>query len=176
MRKRSLKVSIGASVLSGLLIAATGITGASAEVAVDSEGKGFVGKGDVQAAFGWNNAQLQKNANNVSFSFEAEQSYTVVCEWTTGPVHNRVEHEVTHKRSWALNSEIAYEARKKNQFTGFLLNGVVKTISEGKPAPNVGEDCPNGNSGEVTQVSEAGISSTGTSGLFVTSGGIKLNL
>jgi hypothetical protein len=34
----------------------------------DTTGTGFVGKGDVQVAFGWNNKQLQTNATGVSFS------------------------------------------------------------------------------------------------------------
>jgi hypothetical protein len=43
---------------------------ASASVTYDAAtGKGFVGKGDVQTAYGWNNAALQANAAGVTFAF-----------------------------------------------------------------------------------------------------------
>lgn len=41
---------------------------ATASVTLNSDGSGFVGKGDVQAAFGWTNAKLQQNAGGVTFS------------------------------------------------------------------------------------------------------------
>ena len=35
---------------------------ANAAVTIDATGKGFVGKGDVQTALGYNNTQMQANA------------------------------------------------------------------------------------------------------------------
>ena len=47
-------------------------TTAQAAVTFDPEtGTGFVGKGDVQVAFGWNNAQFQANATGLSFAYVA---------------------------------------------------------------------------------------------------------
>lgn len=44
------------------------VASALAAVTFDaSTGTGFVGKGDVQLAFGWNNKQLQANAAGVTF-------------------------------------------------------------------------------------------------------------
>ena len=54
------------------LIAATSL--ASAAVILNADGTGFVGKGDVQLAFNWNNATLQKNAVDVRFSYSATTS------------------------------------------------------------------------------------------------------
>lgn len=41
---------------------------------IDAAGKGFVGKGEVQSAFGWNNAKMQTNHEAVTF--KAEQPTT----------------------------------------------------------------------------------------------------
>lgn len=52
------------------LAAATLATVAIAAVTFDPvTGTGFVGKGDVQTAFGWNNQQLQQNADGVGVHF-----------------------------------------------------------------------------------------------------------
>src|SRR6476646_5359037 len=45
---------------------------ASASVAVDN-GVGFVGKGDVQTALGWNNAAFDKGAKSLTFTAGAEK-------------------------------------------------------------------------------------------------------
>jgi hypothetical protein len=50
------------------LIAIGAGSAAHASATIDSAGKGFVGKGDVQTAFGWNNQKVQQNANSLAFS------------------------------------------------------------------------------------------------------------
>ena len=60
------KTIITAGAASALALAVAGP--ASASVAVDNGGYGFVGKGDVQSAFGWANKQLQDNATGVKFT------------------------------------------------------------------------------------------------------------
>jgi hypothetical protein len=62
------------------LCATVGIT-CYAAVTIDLlTGEGFVGKGDVQLAFNWNNKQLQDNADGVSFSVESTVATEV--SWT----------------------------------------------------------------------------------------------
>ena len=66
---------------------AMGIMASSAFAAVTFDpatGTGFVGKGDVQTAMGWNNAELQKNAENLKFTYVTETTYAVAVTWTTG--------------------------------------------------------------------------------------------
>ena len=46
---------------------------ASASVTVNDAGVGFVGKGDVQSALGWNNGQVQNPANWNSLAFTYKQ-------------------------------------------------------------------------------------------------------
>jgi hypothetical protein len=58
-----------------------------AAVTFDPEtGTGFVGKGDVQTAFGWNNKQLQDNAGLVQFraTTTSETTWTCIKESPTG--------------------------------------------------------------------------------------------
>ncbi len=58
--------SAGAAAAAVVVIAAAPAT---ASVSFDSStGTGFVGKGDVQTALGWNNAALQKNASSLTFT------------------------------------------------------------------------------------------------------------
>jgi hypothetical protein len=149
-------------------------TAAFASVTFDNTtGTGFVGKGDIQILYGWNNAQLQRNAGGVVFSYDATDTYDVTCEWDTG-VHNIVHHSVTHPTHTSVSSSIAYDPRQikgQKQFTGFNLNGFGLTTSQGS-VPAVGDSCPNGNSGIITAADL--VSSEG--GLNVTYGGITYPL
>jgi hypothetical protein len=52
----------------GALVALAIPTAAMAAVTLNSDGTGFVGKGDVQTLFGWNNQMLQKNAESLVFT------------------------------------------------------------------------------------------------------------
>lgn len=56
-------------IISALALVALAVpVAASASVTVNPDGTGFVGKGNVQTAFGWNNQKLQDNAKSVTFS------------------------------------------------------------------------------------------------------------
>jgi hypothetical protein len=134
-----------------------------------SSGSGFVGKGDVQTAFGFNNQQLQSNASGLSFSYIAEQTYEGVCEWTTGEgTRGQQTHDVTHQKSSTINAAIAFDARAKNQISGFILNGFSSTTEEGS-VPAVGDPCPGNPGNDAVWVSIDLLSSTG--GLYVNLGG-----
>jgi hypothetical protein len=144
---------------------------AYASVALDaSTGVGFVGKGDVQLAFGWNNAALQKNASGITFTYTASttEGYSYTCEWFTGPDRNRQQHDVTHtkSRSATVNNTIVSDPRVKNQITGFNLLGwgTVQESESGQDISNppaIGDPCP-GNPGngsvvvDVTQIAPSG--------------------
>ncbi|HEV8313926.1 hypothetical protein [Piscinibacter sp.] len=137
-------------------------------------GKGFVGKGDVQLAFGWNNAKLQSQAGNVSFTYVLVETsdYEVTCEFDTPGTKRSTHHvQTTHK---SLSDSLSYDATKANRLnpqgdvTAFNLTGItnLQQTSSGDPIPNVGAGCP-GNSGLglITDVSVT--SSTSTGGLYV---------
>ena len=142
-------------------------TAAMASVTFDpTTGLGFVGKGDVQIAFGWNNAAAQTNAKAVSFSYNATDTYDVGCEWSTGTNHVVV-HDITVPKHTSVSSSILSDPRKTGQWTGYNLNGLGTTVTDGV-VPTVGGTCP-GNSGLglVTDVTLTG----STGGLYVNYGG-----
>ncbi len=106
-------------------------------------GTGFVGKGDVQLAFGWNNKQLQDNAAGVRFSVSATSTVetTWTCDKDTGPQTNERNNTITTTTQGVLASV----TRDRNQVTGFTLLNYDGTPSETKEreGPEVGS-CPTG--------------------------------
>jgi hypothetical protein len=152
---------------------------ANASVSFDPvTGTGFVGKGDVQLAFGWNNAQLQANAAGLGFSYQVRQDYVAVCTWTTGEGHNGEKtHNVSHTLKYDAGSTINYDARTRNQITGFFLTGYPTGSSEVSVGtePRVGDPCPGneGTDGTWSSVTPVG---GGVDGLFVSYGGVEVRL
>lgn len=137
---------------------------AFAAVTFDPATGGFVGKGDVQLAFGWNNAQLQNKANDVKFSYVAKSTTDVGCEWYTGSDRNLKRHEVQHDSVTEVSSQVVGTARKNSQLdvTGFMLGSIAVPIGD---IPAIGDACP-GNPGNGAVVFEIGQTVT-TGGLFV---------
>ncbi len=131
-------------------------TVAFAAINVDDQGIGFVGKGDVQLAFGWNNAALQANADNVSFRLDSESSTVTEVSWTcqrfnsqgTEFLQERARTTTTETSSGGLIDTVA---RVRNQITGFNLNGYAENSyssssnseTDGPPL----NSCPAGPSG-----------------------------
>jgi hypothetical protein len=143
---------------------------AQAAVTFDStQGTGFVGKGDVQLAFGWNNNQLQNNAGQLTF--RAEQSTVKVTEssWSctnTGKNVTTQERERTTTTTITTTGVVSSIARDNGkQITGFNLTGYASpttassSTTEGPPL----NSCPTGwvltPAGDPTEISE---STTGT--------------
>lgn len=153
-------------------------TAALASVTFDAEtGTGFVGKGDVQTAFGWNNQAAQANATAVSFSFQGSTTYSVRCEWDTitgGPRPQTIHHNITVPRNTSVSSSVASDPRRTGQYTGYILSGFGTTTTGGQAVPVVGGTCPGSAQvvGTITEVEET--SSTG--GLFVTFNGTSVQL
>jgi hypothetical protein len=160
--KKSLKTILGLSVL-----AAAAVATYAAVIFDPATGLGFVGKGDVQLAFGWNNAQLQSKASGVSFTYNAFDTYDVECYWETITGSGKiVVHDITIPRHTGVNASVAYDARTRNQITGFNLTGLGATTTEGT-VPVVGGTCP-GASENATIIAVTQTSSTG--GLYVNYG------
>ncbi|MGI8545384.1 MAG: hypothetical protein ACR2MD_18160 [Aridibacter sp.] len=133
--------------ISAFALVATLFTVALAGINIDDEGKGFVGKGDVQLAFGWNNAALQANADIVSFALETHSStvteVTWVCTKDNGNTQERARITTTESSSGGVVSALA---RLKNQISGFNLLGFVNpnttpTTSTSTEGPAV-SSCP----------------------------------
>lgn len=169
-------------VLSVLLVIGIAST-AHALVTFDNQtGIGFVGKGDVQLAFDWNNQKLNLNAGGVSFSVRGRVEQDYVCSylqqvrvgtgqsayWTTVPA------TATKDVQKPINDTVAYDARKNSvTITGFTLTGYAPGGEMGNLV-NVGDACK-------VQSYDGTVSSVGTpvlvgANLFTTYNGTSIQL
>ena len=108
-------------------------------------GTGFVGKGDVQTVLAMNNAQLQKAAGSLVFTYVLTNTYEVVNAWASGNVDNPMSlnhHTATVTTTAVLNDVVTYLSRNnpKSDVTGFNLTGFGATTVTGTipvPSPTV---------------------------------------
>jgi hypothetical protein len=145
---------------------------ALAAVTFDPEtGTGFVGKGDVQDVFGWNNKQLQDNAGSVQFRFVSEEvtETTWTCDRDAGPQTQ----ERTRTTTTTTQGVVSSTARERNQITGFNLTGYSATPTESSTSegPPIGS-CPTG----WTAINQNTDTISSSSGLQVSNGGDWFNL
>jgi hypothetical protein len=134
MKKRSIIAVAGAIALTA--------TVAFAAVTFDPiTGEGFVGKGEVQEAFGWNNRQLQADADEVEFRYVGTTEQITDYSWTcTHPTNlsNTQERSRAVTETASVQGIVDHVARERNQITGFILDGYdgqpqtsISTSSEG---------------------------------------------
>jgi hypothetical protein len=147
-----------AATAAALVVGGAAVASAYTGTPLDN-GQGFVGKGELQTPWGWNNQALQTKAKDVSFTVESESSYEFVCQWITGEgTRGERTHRITQRRSSSVVDNVAYDARVKNQITGFNLAGFGSTAANGE-VPVVGGPClGEGANGTITAVSELGSS------------------
>jgi hypothetical protein len=133
---------------------------------LNADGTGFVGKGEVQTAFGWNNQQLQRNAEGVSFEsvVVTERSWTCT---NTNNDNTQVRERTT--TTTAVNDSIA---RERNQITGFNLEGYSGTPTS-TSSGNQLNSCP---SGPWTLTSPAGDPVLVSDELYAIYGGVRVLL
>lgn len=135
-KMKNLISAAGAVVLVAVLVVP-----ASAAVTFDAEtGTGFIGKGDVQLAFGWNNKQLNDNAGGVSFSVTATSETSWDC------LNTRNEKIQERSRTETTAGLVAHLTRdNKKQVTGFNLTGYSGTGSSTVVDGPALHSCPNAN-------------------------------
>lgn len=139
---------------------------AYATVTFNPDGTGFVGKGDVQLALGWNNAVLQQNALALKFSYQVQDKYDATCAWTTTTGSGKtIYHDVTVKKTVQVYDTISFNARIHQQIDGFILKGF-GTVSQNIDPPTVGGPClgEGGQQGTWTDV----VLTSSSGGLYVT--------
>jgi hypothetical protein len=159
LTKTAAAAALGAALLIGGAASASAYT-------MDASGVGWVGKGEVQTAYGWNNKSMQTNVGGVTFVYDASATFTVTCEFDT-PGGNH--HVITQTKSTDVNATVSSDARnnsngKDGPMTGWYLTGFGTTTTQGPAVPAVGDGCP-GNSGlgAVTSVEQTG---SGDGGLY----------
>jgi hypothetical protein len=167
---RKLSLALAAATVTAL----GGVSVANAAVTFDpASGTGFVGKGDVQLAFGWNNAQLNNNAAGVDFeaSTVSEQETTWTCDRDAGPQTQEKENTVTT----TLQGVVTKVTRdNKKQITGFGLGGYdgAPVSSEEREGPASGS-CPTGWTAVNLQSSGPVVTD---GGLYVTHGATSVKI
>lgn len=106
-------------------------------------GTGFVGKGDVQLVFGFNNKALQDNAGKVQFRANSEEITEV--SWTCTNINNENIQERAETTTTTIEGVVSSVARERNQVTGFNLTGYsgdrTESSETGGPPLN---SCPSG--------------------------------
>ena len=138
--RHKIKLSVALAIIAALTMTA----GATAAVTFDpATGTGFVGKGDVQLIYGWNNQQLQNNAGLLQFRAISTEVSEV--SWTCTNSNN--ENLQVRQRTTTTNSQtvVSNIARVRNQITGFNLTGYsgAPTQSSSTEGPPV-NSCPSG--------------------------------
>jgi hypothetical protein len=138
-------------------------------------GTGFVGKGDVQTVFGWNNKALQDNADYVDFRYNS----VTEASWQCSRPHPSQEGEEivqNRNRTTSVQGVLTTVARdnsrgKDGPVTGFYLNGW-----EGDPVSDTEgpafESCPADPSGFTLVPGSTVVVESGT-GLAVTKDGVN---
>ncbi|GHG76967.1 hypothetical protein GCM10010919_32290 [Alishewanella longhuensis] len=120
------------------LAAVFAATTASAAVTYDENGVGYVGKGDVQSLFDWNNSAFQNNAALVQFRFSSGAQQA---SWVCGGYNNGGNY-VTHPKNESYDSisgSINFHPKQKNQITGFILLGTESNVSSSTAYLSPGE-------------------------------------
>jgi hypothetical protein len=151
-----------------VLIAALAILGMLATSAfaytLNANGTGWVGKGEVQTVFGWNNHAMQTYHTGVIFRYEDQASYSAVCTFTTGAgTPGEQTHNITIPRHVNINSAVASDSRKTGQWTGWHLNGWGAGATAGT-VPVVGESCVATENGVARTGTWSAVIETGSSG------------
>jgi hypothetical protein len=137
-------MSVRVPVVAALAAAALAVTASPALAVVSFDpvtGTGFVGKGDVQLALGWNNKQLQEGATSLTFTTFARFSSWTTWECTAEDGTLLPQRNGFSSDSWA---EIGYEVRGEPQATGFVLTGPVDGSSIGVGGGPQIDTCPAG--------------------------------
>lgn len=154
-----------------VLVAVTSFASVSFDA---TTGKGFVGKGDVQLAFGWNNAALQNNYAGVTFSYDVVDVYEVTVEWTTGEgTKGEATHEISVPRHVSVTASVVFDARTHKQVDGFYLLGFGSQTSTGT-VPVVGGNFNDGN--DVKTITAVTLVSSSGGGLSANYGGVSVAL
>lgn len=138
MRKTTITMALAA-----LLVMALAIPAFAAVTFDPATGTGFVGKGDVQLVYGYNNKQLQDNAGKVQFRAHSE----VVTErsWVCTNANNENTQERERATTRTIQGVVSSIARERNQITGFNLTSYSGTPTESSTTDGPPlNSCPSG--------------------------------
>jgi hypothetical protein len=107
---------------------------------------GFIGKGDIQSAFHYNNKQMQDQVNNVKFTFGDSLHVTFSCTFETT--------HTTHTHDWDRSGDLSVtwignpRLNPTGSGTGWLVSGTLHltgNLASLTEFPVEGQPCPIGN-------------------------------
>ena len=131
-------------------------------------GTGFVGKGDVQSAFGWNNAAAQANIAGISFTYESSVTVHGTCYWVTGEgTRGEQEHFVNHTKASSIAGTVLYSPRVHHQIDGINLTGYGDSVESGGDIPVAGGPCPGNPGNGAIWINVYTVPGSETGGLYV---------
>jgi hypothetical protein len=84
-------------------------------------GTGFVGKGDVQTVYSWNNAALQ--ANHTAVKFRVNSTTVEAYSWECTNTKNEKIQPRANVTTSTVQGLLSSTARERNQITGFNITG-----------------------------------------------------
>ena len=99
-------IPIAALSVAALLVSA----GAASAYTIDPSGKGFVGKGEVQSALGFNNAALQKAVDAKSLVFTATQATSTALTQALSQAGTQVGSQAGTQAGTQAGSQVATQA------------------------------------------------------------------
>jgi hypothetical protein len=138
-----MKRFIGVLAIAAIAATALFATVASASVAVDANGNGYVGKGDVQSALGWNNAAFDKNVKDLKFTAGTQVMGNQTRWQCSGGEQSRTS---TVVQSRTVNATPVLNGNGK-QITGWNLTGFgFQFVSGGYSGAQYNAYCPAGES------------------------------
>lgn len=150
---------------------ARNVSGASPAIVDNGDGTWFVGKGDVQEFFGWNNPRMQANAPWIEFRIESSVTTTWTCT-RVQTLGNGGTNEIVQNRHNSSSTQGVFttlgRTNSAGQNTGFnlTLDGSVTVLNDG---PAVGS-CPANPSGFVYDDNAVTVTSGGGLQIMVRSG------
>ena len=150
----------------------TALPGGASQAIVDNgDGTWFVGKGDVQTFFGWNNPRMQANAAYIEFRIASSTTTTWTCT-KLQVLGNGNTNEIVQNRQNSSSTQGVFttQGRTNSQgpVTGFnlTLNGAATVQNDG---PAIGS-CPANPSGFVYDNNAVTVTSGGGLQIMVGSG------
>jgi hypothetical protein len=134
-------------------------------------GEGFIGKGDVQYTYGWNDRDLQANAKSVKFRVASQTVFEVSWECTNEKNEKIQEREQTTTISLQGLLTTVTRDNKSGKVTGFKLEGydglsTSTTSTEGPAVNSCPGDSGNGDKWTLTSLAGAAVEMSSLGGGF----------
>jgi len=140
--KKSIRAAVVASISAAALVFSASMSSAAVTRLVDDErGDWFVGKGDVQSAFGWDAKTTDSNFAKVVFSYKKTVETTFDCVNGSGNNATYVSNETTEQATSRITD---LETRTGKKGTATTITGAFVTLTGTPTKTGSTPSCPVG--------------------------------